>query len=171
MSSALFIYATLFTTEIQPLSTSPSHLLLLEARIKVSTQMRLGLTNPIFRPAALIISVHMDHSLQQAVDRSGCRLMSAEHTNTRPAPATNGYAKPPRNLAGRTTVFADVLWPFKISTTMPLEVMRPRKAERRNQRLVSEESAFNTQTGVENLEFERERRVLRSVVVDCSGTQ
>jgi hypothetical protein len=73
--------------------------------------MRMGLTNPFFRPAALIISIHMDPSLQQAVDRSGCRLMSAEHTNTRPAPATNGYAEPPRNLAGRTTVFADVLWP------------------------------------------------------------
>jgi hypothetical protein len=53
----------------------------------------------------------------------------------------------------------------QIFTTMPLEVMRPRNAERRNQRLVSEESAFNIQTGVENLEFERERRVLRRVVV------
>jgi hypothetical protein len=49
--------------------------------------------------------------------------------------------------------------------------MRPRNAERRNQRLVSEESAFNIQTGVENLEFERERRVLRRVVVVCSEVQ
>jgi hypothetical protein len=113
----------------------------------------------------------MDHWLQQAADRSECRLMSAEHTNTRPAPATNGFAEPPRNLAGRITVFADVLWPFKNSTTMPLEATRPRKAERRNQRLVSEESAFNTQTGVETLELERERSVLRRVVVDCSGVQ
>lgn len=55
----------------------------------------------------------------------------------------------------------------ELSITMPLEVMRKRGAERRNQRLVSEESAFYTQTGVENLGFKRGRRVLQSVVVDC----
>jgi hypothetical protein len=52
------------------------------------------------RPAALIISVHMDLPFQQAVDRSGRRMMSAEHTFKRPAPAMHGHAEPPRDLAG-----------------------------------------------------------------------
>jgi len=114
------------STESQPLSTSPSHSPLLEARITVSTQMRSGYTNPLVRPAASIISVHMDSPFQQAVDRSGRRLMSAEHTNKRPAPAMPGHAEPPREhkrdekrfllmYFGRSTLFPQ---------QMPLEAMR-----------------------------------------------
>lgn len=106
MSSASLIHATL---SLRQKATHCLPRLIIrhssEARITVSTQMRLGTTDPIIRPAASIISVHMDHSLLQARDRSGCRLMSAEHTTKRPAPTIYGYAEPPRQPSGTRSGF------------------------------------------------------------------